>query len=103
MVAWWSALSLFIKDQLPEAEAWIKHVKYKEPEQQRDFMIKYVQGRVEVGGGKDVHAVYEVNGAEETDTAIQNCLMWNWNPGCQGGMTYLIYSLQSTTGSHPNN
>lgn len=51
------------------------HVKYKEPEQQRDFMIKYVQGRVEVGGGMDVHTVYEVNGAEKTDTAIQNCLM----------------------------
>lgn len=51
------------------------HVKYKEREQQRDFMIKYVQGKVEVGGGKDVHTVYEVNGAEETDTAIQNCLM----------------------------
>lgn len=30
---------------------------------------------VEVGGGKDVHTVYEVNGAEETDPAIQNCLM----------------------------
>lgn len=51
------------------------HVKYKVQKQQRDFMIKYVQGRVEVGGEKDVHTVYEVNGAEETDMAIQNCLM----------------------------
>lgn len=51
------------------------HVKYKEPERQRDFMIKYVQGRVEAGGGEDVHKVYKVNGAEETDTVIRNCLM----------------------------
>lgn len=26
------------------------HIRYKEPERQRDFMIKYLQGRVEAGG-----------------------------------------------------
>lgn len=39
-------------------------------------MIKYVQQRVEAGGGKDVHKVYEANGAEETDMAI-------WNAWCE--------------------
>lgn len=38
-------------------------------------MIKYLQGRVEAGGGKDGRKVYEANGAEETGMAIRNCLM----------------------------